>query len=472
MNVTGAPLAELDQLGEDIAAATNRQIRATLKAITRDWGPHPSVDDLASIRAAWDARVDATLMPHLADAYWRSVNAVSAPIIEHLAARKTQAAAATPGPAGGPPDPEANLADPGLPAAAARAGIRIARVSNPAAAQYMADARNRLVAIADTVWEHARTELVAGMQAGEGVAKLAVRVASVAADLAQPRAEVIARTEVNGAANAGAIGQVRALDVPARKTWLATEDERTRPDHSAADGQEVGVDETFEVGGESMDRPHDESASAEQTINCRCTMTFSIPEDDVSDLAEESETASAVTAAADAAMTGAMIALVPDQASVDRLVIDGQEGADDLHLTLFYLGEAADYEAAARGAVTANVASLFAGFGQLDAVAFGVDYWNPNGEQPAWVLAVGDVEVGSLDEAHETAEQAIGAAGSQPLMPDQHTPWVPHICLAYSTDLDLLPEMIKRVGPVSFDRVRVAFAGDVFDVPLEGAPTS
>jgi uncharacterized protein with gpF-like domain len=68
----------------------------------------------------------------------------------------------------------------------------------------------------------------------------------------------------------------------ARKQWLSTRDDRTRQppgsefDHAAADGQEVGLEEPFNVSGESLMFPGDTSmgASAGNTIQCRCTLTY------------------------------------------------------------------------------------------------------------------------------------------------------------------------------------------------------
>jgi hypothetical protein len=95
------------------------------------------------------------------------------------------------------------------------------------------------------------------------------------------RAETIARTESITALRAGrqegiqqAIeqGAIRADSVV--KVWDATLDSRTRPDHVAANGQEVdGVNGVFVLAdGSRMLYPGDTSlgASAGQTINCRC----------------------------------------------------------------------------------------------------------------------------------------------------------------------------------------------------------
>lgn len=58
----------------------------------------------------------------------------------------------------------------------------------------------------------------------------------------------------------------------AQKEWVAVLDRRTRPTHVAADGQVVGLNETFNVGGFSMRFPTDGSlgAPAGEIVNCRC----------------------------------------------------------------------------------------------------------------------------------------------------------------------------------------------------------
>jgi hypothetical protein len=97
------------------------------------------------------------------------------------------------------------------------------------------------------------------------------------------RGQTIARTETIKALNAGrqeAIDQlvespnnnIAAADVT--KTWQDTGDSRTRSSHGAADGQKVGKDEAFTVGGYQLRYPGDTSLGAPggETINCRCYM--------------------------------------------------------------------------------------------------------------------------------------------------------------------------------------------------------
>jgi len=57
-----------------------------------------------------------------------------------------------------------------------------------------------------------------------------------------------------------------------QKEWVAVLDSRTRPTHVAADGQVVGINENFVVGGYQMRFPTDSSlgAPAGEIVNCRC----------------------------------------------------------------------------------------------------------------------------------------------------------------------------------------------------------
>ena len=85
------------------------------------------------------------------------------------------------------------------------------------------------------------------------------------------RLETIARTETIKASNAGSEALYKDWGME-QKEWLATMDGRTRDAHAAASGQVVGIDESFEVGGQMLAYPGDPAGSAENVINCRCTV--------------------------------------------------------------------------------------------------------------------------------------------------------------------------------------------------------
>ncbi len=170
--------------------------------------------------------------------------------------------------------------------------------------------------------------------------------------------------------------------------------------------------------------------------------------------------------------TGAMIALLPTDADADRLALEGGEEAGELHLTLWYLGDGADWDEDQRRELIAGLRSAAASLpGPFTARAFGVNHWNPGSESPSWVWAVGDErdapeDTPTLQEVHSKATSALEDTHSHPDFPAPHSPWSPHVCAAYSADTWPLEEMVERVGPITFDRMRVAFAGVHTDIPL------
>lgn len=166
-----------------------------------------------------------------------------------------------------------------------------------------------------------------------------------------------------------------------------------------------------------------------------------------------------------------MIALVPSAADLDRLALPGGEARDDLHLTLWYLGPAADHTAEDYAYAVDAVRRVVEGMPVVAGNAFGVAHWNPGGDSPAWVLNVGDSPDGSdeLTAVRERVAESWDEVDWSP--PTQHTPWQPHVCLAYSSNLDLNVDLELRLGPITFDRVRVAFGSEVTDVQLAYSAT-
>lgn len=86
-----------------------------------------------------------------------------------------------------------------------------------------------------------------------------------------------ARTGITAAQNAGRMDSYVAAEkmgITIRRKWICTKDSRTRSAHGMADGQiVVGTEKPFEVGGELMMFPGDQSMGAHgwNIYNCRCT---------------------------------------------------------------------------------------------------------------------------------------------------------------------------------------------------------
>lgn len=88
------------------------------------------------------------------------------------------------------------------------------------------------------------------------------------------RGRVIARTEIIRASNVGSIQGAKSSNLNLQKEWLATRDGRQRPEHGSLDGTIIGMDQEFNVGGESARYPGDLRLSAAQSIQCRCTLAY------------------------------------------------------------------------------------------------------------------------------------------------------------------------------------------------------
>ncbi|MFF4900443.1 hypothetical protein [Streptomyces sp. NPDC001068] len=163
---------------------------------------------------------------------------------------------------------------------------------------------------------------------------------------------------------------------------------------------------------------------------------------------------------------------MPSQADIERLALEDGEAAEELHCTLWFLGKAADWgEDQRRELIDGVRARASALSGPVQAVAFGVNHWNPASEDPAWVWAVGDdpdadEDAPTLQAARAVAQDSLEDGHNNPDLPRQHTPWVAHATGAYTPETWPLEAMIDRLGPLTFDRVRVAFAGEATDIPL------
>jgi 2'-5' RNA ligase len=163
--------------------------------------------------------------------------------------------------------------------------------------------------------------------------------------------------------------------------------------------------------------------------------------------------------------TGAMIALVPSDDDIGRLALDGYEEPTELHLTIAYLGDAADIPDEMKVLIMTNIEYLAEVFTPIIANAFSVNLFNPGTEDACVVLGVSGSDM--LIDLHASVQSVLrGLSGT---FPENHKPWIPHITLAYNQDGEVVTEAIERTGPVELDRIRIAFAGEIIDFPLGGS---
>ena len=152
-------------------------------------------------------------------------------------------------------------------------------VVNTQAVVYSQVATNRLTGpVAESIWNDLKLKISQAIETGASTERLAEEIATMT-DFAQYRAQAIARTEVNGAFNAGNFESNQALGEfgPVEKYWLATGDDRTRPTHREASGQVRPFSQPFDVGGAQMLYPHDPAGPAKEVVNCRCVLGYLYP---------------------------------------------------------------------------------------------------------------------------------------------------------------------------------------------------
>lgn len=162
--------------------------------------------------------------------------------------------------------------------------------------------------------------------------------------------------------------------------------------------------------------------------------------------------------------TGAMIALVPTAADAQRLAVQGGEAVNDLHLTLCYLGDAAQIEDIVWSQLTDAMRALADTWDNVEADAFAPALFNPTGEEPCVTLICSGAD---LAEFYETVLADVTEIMTLPA--DLHTPWIPHVTLEYFQTAGVVDlKAAEKTGPLVFDRIRCARAGEVTDIPMDG----
>jgi hypothetical protein len=78
--------------------------------------------------------------------------------------------------------------------------------------------------------------------------------------------------------NVAMLADAKAIAPDLNKAWACTF-LNSRQDHMDADGQSVPQSEPFIVGGEEMMEPGDVLASADQIVNCKCSIFFERPDE-------------------------------------------------------------------------------------------------------------------------------------------------------------------------------------------------
>lgn len=122
-----------------------------------------------------------------------------------------------------------------------------------------------------TILVDLRTQMIKSIKKGESINQIAKRV-DIVTDKNNYGSIRIARTETTRITNSGrnqSFEEGEKLGLELSKQWISTIDSHTRDRHLHLNMKTVPLDKDFEA---NLGYPGDPRASAEQTINCRCTM--------------------------------------------------------------------------------------------------------------------------------------------------------------------------------------------------------
>lgn len=135
-------------------------------------------------------------------------------------------------------------------------------------------ALDRATSISGTTIDQLRSIIQSGIVEGLGTREIAKDITERIPTIAGYRANTIARTETHTASGYASEMAATETGLNLKKEWVAFIDGRERETHAEADGQVVNRDEDFTVGGEQLAYAGDPSGSAENIINCRCTVLY------------------------------------------------------------------------------------------------------------------------------------------------------------------------------------------------------
>ena len=123
-------------------------------------------------------------------------------------------------------------------------------------------------AVNDTTVERLEKLISEGLANGLGNNEISDSIRSLYSEIPIWRADMIARTEATNANNEGLMEGYKQSGIATHKEWIATQDDRTRDEHLALNGETVPVDSEFSNG---LPYP--------QEVNCRCVVAPVFKED-------------------------------------------------------------------------------------------------------------------------------------------------------------------------------------------------
>lgn len=123
-----------------------------------------------------------------------------------------------------------------------------------------------------TTLEAIYDELLDAQANNKTVAAFAQAIGDKIDEFSRGRAALWASTESCKVDNAGQFAGYKDTEFVDGKMWICSLLPTSRDDHVDAHLQEVGIDDYFDIGGESLQYPGDPSGTPDELCNCRCSM--------------------------------------------------------------------------------------------------------------------------------------------------------------------------------------------------------
>lgn len=161
-----------------------------------------------------------------------------------------------------------------------KAGIAF-DITNPLTARAFATSARHVTSIAETTRANVMKIVQESYTNGLSIPQTAEAIKAGMKEASITRATMIARTELVGAMNAGSLAATQIVSdvtgVEMSKVWM-TAPGAQYPRHETyegLDGQTVALTDAFDVGGEQLMYPGDPDGDPGETINCRCSLSYS-----------------------------------------------------------------------------------------------------------------------------------------------------------------------------------------------------
>lgn len=147
-------------------------------------------------------------------------------------------------------------------------------IRNPKIQEAIVNRLNNIAGTTDTTFKDIRRILLNGYNNGWDIQQVAQAITKQFHQYNITRATLIARTELTGLANT-ASRLAWMQNGATHKTWVATQDSRTRDYHVMYNGERVRIDGYFLHGPEPLMEPCDTNAQlAANVCNCRCGLIY------------------------------------------------------------------------------------------------------------------------------------------------------------------------------------------------------